>query len=166
MATRTLTAPIAVIKVNGVAVGKMKSIRLTETIRRGRVTGLGQLTPDELPALEWSGTLNCSFYNIDFKVLLNSDLNPAAAAIQRTVGTVDNFVDTILLKDLGVQVDLMRKIPLAPPDPITGIILPAFEIFASIKGCFITREGMDVSEGQISGKDADFDYTTPIIYHP
>jgi hypothetical protein len=165
MASKTLTAPLAIIKVNGLAVGKMKSIRFTETIRRGKVTGLGQLTPDELPALEWSGSLSCSFYNIDFKHILNSQSNPVAAAILRVCNTVDAFVNSMLLQENGVQIDLMRKINSAgSPDPNTGIYTPDLEIFASVKGAFITRESMDVSEGQISGKDADFDYTTPVIY--
>ena len=164
--TKTLTAPLAIIKVNGLAVGKMKTIRITETIRRGRVTGLGQLTPDELPALEWSGSLSCSFYNIDFKNLLNSQSNPVAAAILRVAGTIDNFVNTILLQENGIQVDIMRKVNAATgsPDPVSGVFYPGFEVFASVKGAFLTREAMDVSEGQISGKDADFEYTTPIIY--
>jgi|GEM_PF-2033069 len=158
MAQKVLTAPLAVIKVNGVAVGKMKSIRIQETIRRGRVTGLGMLTPDELPALEWSGTLSCGFYNIAF------DKSQLPTAIVRKVNTLDEFVDTVLLQENGVQVDIMKKVPAGPPDPVTGIIPSSLEIFASVKGCFITREGFDIQEAQISGKDADFEYTTPILF--
>ena len=43
--TRVMTAPIAIIQINGVNVGKMKNVRITESIRRGRVTGIGALTP-------------------------------------------------------------------------------------------------------------------------
>ena len=49
--TRVMTAPLAIIKINSVTVGKMKNVRITETIRRGRVTGVGRLNPEELPAL-------------------------------------------------------------------------------------------------------------------
>jgi hypothetical protein len=155
---RVITAPLGVIKVQGVAVGKMKSIRVQETIRRGRVSGLGQLTPDEVPALEWSGTLSCGFYNISF------DVSQLPKAILRKVNTLEEFVDTVLLQESGVQVDIMRKKKSGPPDPITGIIPSQLEIFASVKGCFLTREGFEIQEGQISGKDADFDYTTPILF--
>jgi len=158
MAQKVLTAPLAIIKVDGIAVGKMKNIRIQETIRRGRVSGLGQLTPDELPALEWSGTLSCGFYNIQF------DKSQLPKAIVRKVNTLDEFVDTVLLQENGVQVDIMKKVAAAGPDPVTGIIPSQLEIFASIKGCFITREGFDIQEGQISGKDADFDYTTPVLF--
>ena len=64
--TRVLTAPLAIVRVGGVAVGKMKNIRIQENIRRGRVGGIGKLTPDELPAIEWSGSLNCSAYTVKF----------------------------------------------------------------------------------------------------
>lgn len=156
MATKTLTAPLAVIKVNNVVIGKMKNIRVTENIRRGRVSGIGQLTPDELPALEWSGTLNCGFYVVNFKdrVVGNS--------LIRNVSTVEQFVDTVLLQENGVQVDVMRKVK----DTMStdGVIQSKLEAFASVKGCFLTREGFDISEGQISGRDADFEYTTPILF--
>ena len=58
---KVMTAPLAIIQINSVTVGKMKNVRITENIRRGRVTGVGRLNPDELPALEWTGSLSCSF---------------------------------------------------------------------------------------------------------
>jgi len=158
MATKVLTAPLAIIKVGGKAVGKMKNLRITETMRRGRVAGIGQLTPDELPALEWSGSLSCSFYNIDF----NKSQLPGA--ILRKVNTVQEFVDNVLLQEEGVQLDIMRKKAAGPANPTSGIIPTDLEVFASVKGAFLTREGFDISEGQISGKDADFEYTTPILF--
>lgn len=157
MAQKTLTAPLAVIKVNGIVIGKMKNIRVTENIRRGRVSGIGQLTPDELPALEWSGSLNCGFYAVEFKIEVMK------AALVRNVNTLDEFVDTVLLQENGIQIDVMRKVK-DSIDPATGIITSALEVFASVKGCFLTREGFDISEGQISGRDADFEYTTPILF--
>lgn len=157
MAQKVLTAPLAIIKVDGVAIGKMKNIRIQENFRRGRVIGLGSLAADELPPLEWTGTLSCSFYNISF------DKSQLPGAIVRKVNTIDEFVDTVLLQENGIQVDIMRKGAVAT-DPVTGIISSSLEVFASIKGAFITREGFDIQEGQISGKDADFDYTTPIFF--
>lgn len=158
MAERVITAPLAIIKVGGVAVGKMKNIRVQEQMRRGRVSGLGKLTPDELPALEWSGTLSTSAYNISF------DKSSLPKAIIRKVNSIDEFVDTVLLQEDGLQVDIMRKVKDGNPDPVTGIQKSKLEVFASVKGCFITREGFDIAEGAISGKDADFDYTTPILF--
>lgn len=161
MANKVLTAPLAVIKVGGIVVGKMKNIRVTENIRRGRVSGIGALVPDELPALEWSGSLNCSFYTILFNTDISNQL--IRQGLIRNVQTVDQFVDTVLLQENGVQIDIFRKVK-DTQDPSTLIITPKLEIFASVKGAFLTREGFDISEGQISGRDADFEYTTPILF--
>lgn len=157
MANKTMTAPLAVIKVGGIAIGKIKNIRISETIRRGRVGGIGILTPDELPALEWSGSCNVGAYVVDFKQELFK------TALLRNVNTIDEFVNTVLLQENGVQIDIMRKVK-DSVDPVTGIITPRLEVFASIIGCFLTKEGFDISEGQISGRDADFEYTNPILF--
>jgi hypothetical protein len=156
---KVMTAPLAIIKVGGVAIGKMKNIRVTENIRRGRVTGIGRLTPEELPALDWSGTLNCGFYTVK----INSQDKLTKTGLLRNVNNLQEFVDTVLLQENGVQVDILKKVK-DSIDPNTGIISPKYEIFASIRGGFMAREGFDISEGQISGKDVDFEYLEPILF--
>ena len=113
---RVMTAPLAIIRINSVAVGKMKNVRVTENIRRGRVVGLGSLTPSEVPAVEWSGSLSCSSYSINFNRLAN----------------------------------VSRK--------------GTFRQTTSIEGAFATREGFDIQEGQISGRDTEFEYINPILF--
>jgi len=156
---KVMTAPLAVIKVNGIAVGKMKNIRVNESIQRGSVQGIGELTNSELPALKWSGTLSCGFYTITF----NNQDELIKQALLRNVSNLQQFVDTVLLQENGVQIDIMKKVK-DYRDPNTGIIYPKFEIFASVRGCFATKESFDISEGQISGRDVDFEYLTPILY--
>lgn len=156
MFTKSMTAPLAIIKVGGVPVGKMRNLRLTENIRRGKVLGIGSLNPSELPALEWDGSLNCSAYLIDFSQEIIKD------TLFRGVQTVDQFVDTVLLQDNGVTIDVMRKV--VDQTLANGVKVPKLERFASIQGCFLTREGFDISESQISGRDADFEYITPVIF--
>ncbi len=153
---KTMTAPLAIIKVDGKPIGKMRNIRLTENVRRGKVMGLGRLTPTELPALEWDGTLSTGFYLIDFS---NEVIK---AALLRKVQTLDEFVDTVLLQEEGVQIDILRKVK----DVVlgNGVIVPKLEIFASVQGAFLTRESFDITESQISGRDADFEYINPVLY--
>jgi len=159
MATKTMTAPLAVIKVNGIAIGKMKNIRVNESIQRGNVQGIGELTPQELPALKWDGTLNAGFYSITF----NNQDALIKNALLRNVNNLQNFVDTVLLQENGIQIDIMKKVK-DYQDPATGIIYPKFELFASVRGAFATKESFDISEGQISGRDVDFEYITPILF--
>lgn len=156
MATKVMTAPLGIIKVNGFPIGKMKSIRCTETIRRGTVKGIGTIYSSEAPALDWNGTLSCSAYTID----LRKEVIPGS--LSRQVQTPQDWENLLLLSEDGVQIDIMRKVKKA----ITpgGLITVAYELFVSIKGAFATREGFDLSEGQISGRDVDFEYLTPFLF--
>jgi len=166
MATKTLTAPLAIVKVidpvtgDLVPVGKMRNIRITETIRRGRVTGIGRFNPSELPALEFTGTMNVGFYNIDFK-----DHPMKANAIKRVVGQLnESFVNEVLFGE-GLVVNLLRKFEPNPGEvDENGLKIIDFETFAIVQKSFITSDGFDVTEGQISGRDSVFEYTDPIIY--
>lgn len=151
-----MTAPLAVIKVNGIVVGKMKSIRCTENFRRGKVVGIGRLTASEIPVLDWNGTLNCGAFLIDLRQAV------IPGAHQRVVQTPQQWEDTILLQDEGVQIDILRKVTASRT--AGGIYVPKLEVVASIKGCFMNRESFDISEGQISGRDCDFEYTTPFLF--
>lgn len=154
--SRVLTAPLAVIKVNGIAVGKMRDVRISETYRRGRVSGLGELTPQELPALEWNGTLTCDFYEVDFST------TGIPEAIRRRVGSLQDFVDNVLLQEEGVDVVLFKKVKNFVDD--SGLIKSKLKPHATLRGCFLDREGMNVSEGQISGHNQEFTYIEPILF--
>jgi len=157
MATKVMTAPLAIIKVNGSPVGKMKNIRVTETIRRGRVSGLGELTPQELPALEWNGTLTCQFYSISLQE------TGIPNALIRKVPALQDWIDNVLLQEDGVDVVLYKKIK-DQLNTSTGLIEAKLEEFGQVKGAFVDREAFDISEGQISGKDQDFTYMFPILF--
>lgn len=159
MEEKVLTAPLAVIKVNGKAIGKMKNIRVTETIQRGRVVGIGKLNPSEIPATSWNGSLSAGFYSINF----NNQDELTRRSVIRNVNNLEEWANTVLLQDEGVQVDILKKIK-DTEDPDTGVITPEYKVFATVRGAFATKEGFDISEGQISGKDADFEYINPILF--
>ena len=157
---KVMTAPLAVIKINSVAVGKMKNIRVTETIRRGRVTGVGRMHPHELPALEWSGNLSCSSYTINFNLLSNM----SKLGTFRNNSSVETWANSILLQEDGLEISIMRKVKDGEIDSETGEVKAKYETFAKVAGAFATREGFDIQEGQISGRDTDFEYMEPILY--
>lgn len=159
---KVLTAPLAVIRMYGIPIGKMMNVSFDENVNRSTVRGIGNLTPDEVPAVTWDGTMTCSLYTIDFSLAMNV-LQDGRGAIHRIVNTLDEFVDTILLQEEGLQVDVMRK-KKAAQDPTTGVIQSELEIFLSVRGCFQTREGINVNEGQISQRNASFMYTDPVTY--
>lgn len=151
---KTLTAPLALIKVkdpegNLQVIGRMKNIRVTETIRRGRVVGIGNLNPSEIPPLEWSGTVNVGQYAIK----LNSGILKSLA---RSFNTTADFVKNVLF-EAGIDIHILKKIKKSD-----GTI--DYETFAKIENAYTTSEGLDISEGQIGSRDGQFEYTEPILF--
>ena len=158
---RVMTAPLAIIQINSVTVGKMKNVRITENIRRGRVAGVGQLNPSELPALEWQGQMSCSSYTINFNLLANR----LKKGTFRNAGSLECWANAILLQEDGLEIALLRKVKDGEIDADTGLVATKYENFAKVNGAFATREGFDLQEGQISGRDTDFEYLEPILYN-
>lgn len=161
MVEKVMTAPLALIQINGVTVGKMKNVRISESIRRGRVSGIGRLTASELPALEWTGTLSCSAYTINFNKLLNS----SKIGTFRHAGSVDQWANALLLQENGLEIAILRKTKDGEIDKESGLVGSKFETFAKVTGAFATREGFDVQEGQISGRDTEFEYLEPVLFN-
>nr|DAF04897.1 MAG TPA: hypothetical protein [Herelleviridae sp.] len=157
---KVMTAPLAIIQINSVTVGKMKNVRITENIRRGRVAGVGQLNPSELPALEWQGQMSCSSYTINFNLLANK----LKKGTFRNAGSLESWANAILLQEDGLEIALLRKVKDGEIDADTGLVATKYENFAKVNGAFATREGFDLQEGQISGRDTDFEYLEPILY--
>lgn len=158
---RVYTAPLAIIQVNGVTVGKMRNVRIQEQIRRGRVTGLGVLNPSELPALEWSGTMSCSSYTINFNRLMNK----MKLGTYRGAATVEEWANAILLQEAGLEIAVLRKVKDGEINPDTGMATTKYETFAKVNAAFANRESFDIQEGQISGRDTEFEYMEPILYN-
>lgn len=160
MAEKTLTAPLAIIEIGGQAVGKIKSLRITEDIQRGDVKGLSNLISVEKPVL----AINCSFtassYFIDL-TKLGTIKNPF---VKRAVSdSVQVFVDTLLLEDSGVNIHLYRKIE-KTLDPATGLVLETQkEKIGVIYNAFMNTQSFDINEGQISGSDMSGTYLDPIL---
>ena len=67
----------------------MKNLNVTETYRRGRVSGVGVLTASELPALEFNGTLTSEYYEVKF------DKTGLPGAILRHAPNLIAFVDLV-----------------------------------------------------------------------
>ena len=158
-----LTAALAVIKVQGVVVGKMRNIRVNEGFQRGRVVGLGAINASELPVTGFTGTLNCSYYVFDF-----SNHPMFDAALLRKTNNAKNFINTILLDENGFDLDLLKKeadVVGFPPfgKDANGIAQVVEVSFASIRKIFVTGDNFDISEGQISGRDGTFEYLDPIV---
>ena len=158
---KVMTAPIAIIQIDGITICKMKSVRVTENIRRSKVTGIGRFNPDELPPVEWSGSLSCSSYTINFNLLANKMVRGSF----RNSASIEDWTNALLLQEEGLEIAIMRKVKDGAIDIKTGQIKAKFETFAKINAAFVTREGFDIQEGQISGRDTEFEYLEPILFN-
>lgn len=155
MASKVLTAPLVVVKKNGVAVAKIRSLRLNESIQRGEVQGLGNLTLDEVPPTRIRCSASFSLYTVTFRDSAIPD------GINRTFDTLKSFVDNFLLKD-GIQLDLYKKVEDSVDE--NGIKTAKLEPFATIRDMYIDSDSMDVTEGNVSTRDQSFQYLTPVLY--
>lgn len=151
------TAPLAILKVSGVIIGRARNVRVSENFSRGTVIGLGRLNPSEKPVIGWSGQMSIGFYVVDFK-----DHPMGASALLRKTGTVEQFINNILLQEQGVELVLQKR-ELNTTDA-NGLKVPKYVPFASVRGCFITSDDFDLTEGAISGRNCSFEYTDPVVY--
>lgn len=156
---KVISSPMAIVKVGGQPVGKMRNIRCTETMRRARVVGLGEALPSELPLLEWSGTLTAGM----FAIRTNAGI---FNAIDRSGTDVQAFIHKVLFNE-GISLDIYIKKPLKEHPQIPQGDPPRYYelvTFASINGVVLASEGFDLADGQIGGRDGTFEYMTPILY--
>lgn len=171
--SKVLTGAIAIIKVSTPTgqkvVGLMRDVRINESFRRQEVRGLGTILPQEAPVTEWRGTVSCSFFEIDWKKsglekAIRRDVGLANAASQLANGnTATNFEDNLVLDDLGVTLNVYKKITDAV-DASTGLIIPQATPYCIVTRCLIESESVNISEGSISGRDQSFVYLDPIVF--
>lgn len=160
-----LTGAIALIKVDGIVVGKMKTIRATENIRRQPVRGIGTIMPSEQAVTEWEGTLSCDFMEVKFQ---ETGIKNAIARVipvirsQVLLGN-ESFEDQLVLDTDGVQIDIFKKVT-DVIDASTGFIKPKLEPYAIMRRVLIDSDSFDISDGAISGHSQSFKYLDPIIY--
>jgi hypothetical protein len=155
MAGNVLSSPLALIKKDGNVIGLMRDVQVTESVRRTPIRGLGALTPKEVPAVEWEGRLTCSFYMVDLKQTGIPD------AVKRDINEVQKFVDNVILQDTGVDIVLFKKEKIGVDGD--GNVLPALTELGTVKGLFFTSDGINLSDGQISGRNQEFVYIYPIL---
>lgn len=168
---QVLTGAIAIIKVNGQAVGLMRNVRISENTRRVPVRGLGSILPKEAPVVEWAGTVTCSFFEISYaksgiKDAIRRDVGLGNGASTIASGNnTPNFEDNLVLDAVGVQLDLYKKVT-DVVDPNTKLITPKVNPYATVSRCLIESDNVTIDEGNVSGRDQSFTYLDPVIFNP
>ena len=154
---KTFTAPLALIKMKGVIVGKIKNINVTEQYQRGDVRGLGTLVSQEKPIISIACSFSCSSYMISVKKLGTID-NPFA---MRGAQTTEQFVNTLLTQDEGIDIYVLKK---GAKTITNGIVTEASEsVEFVIVSAFLTSQSFQIQEGQIAGSDLQGEYLNPVL---
>lgn len=159
---KVFTGAIALIKVQGQIIGKMKSVRAQENVRRVPVTGLGTIIPSEQAAVGWEGTLSCEFMEVSFAKtgITNAIRRALPNIVSQVVNGNSSFEDQLVLDSEGVQIDIFKKV--SDVIDAKGIIKPKLEPYATVYNCLIESDSFDVSENNIAGHSQSFKYLTPI----
>jgi len=151
------TAALAIIEIGGVSVGKIKSLQFTENVQRGEVQGIGSLTLAEVPPISVRCSFTADSYAIDFSKLgtVPDPFWPTSAK------TAQEFANTILLNEKGVNLHLYSKIPKVTSD--SGIVtdISKFKI-GVVADCFLDSRVFSIQEAQVSGKNITGRYLEPM----
>jgi len=162
---KVLTGAIALIKVQGEVIGKMKSVRCQENMRRVAVRGIGTILPSEQAVIEWEGSLSCDFMEIRFEEtgIKNAIRRIFPNIASQVLNGNSSFEDQLVLDTDGVQIDIFKKVT-DVIDPLTGIIKPKLKPYAIVKNCLIESDSFDINEGSIAGHSQTFKYLVPLTF--
>jgi hypothetical protein len=154
----TLTAPKAVIKINGYASGYMRNVRCTENVQRGEVKGISNLVLQEVPATGYTCQLTADFFFISLK-------RPEVQALVNRAGSVAEFINTLILGEQPCQIHMYKKVKLTETNNVVTAVNNEGETIAVVKDFFPDSQSWDITEGQVSGTNISGRYLTPVIFN-
>lgn len=132
-----------------VTLGRAMNLQVQESYQVRPIYGIGSMTPQELPILQWAGQMNVGLFAI-----------PSTAAILGQFdkqGTVTQVVNNLLFNE-GVDVVIARRIKTA------DMTTETYTDVASINGAICQSESMDISEGNIVMRSGSFVFAQPITF--
>lgn len=156
--TKVFTAAMAVIKINGVASGFMRALTFTENIQRGEVKGISNLLLQEVPVTGVVCNFTADFFFISLK-------RPEIRAFLQRDGGLDQIVDTLILGETPVQLDVYRKVATTIVNGIVTGLTPEGETIASIKDCYLNSQSWNIQDSAISGTNIGGVYLTPAFFN-
>lgn len=155
---RVITAPRAVIKINGYASGFMRNVRCTENIQRGEVKGISNLTLQEVPPVGYTCQLTADFFFISLR-------RPEVQAMVNRAGSLKQFIDTLILGETPCQIHLYKKVKLTEENSVVTEVDNEGETIGVIKDFYPDSQSFDITEGQVSGTNITGRYLTPIVFN-
>jgi len=158
MAQTVITGPIALVKANGVTIGKIKDIRATETYARAEVRGLGNLQAIETPILSHSGTFSIDSFLVDV------ESSGVKQLMNRSVVSPTQFVNTLLLGETNIDIYIYKKVPTSIDDTTGLVTAVGEEPIAILRKCLLDSMTFNISEGQVSSYSQSGRFLDPITF--
>lgn len=152
---QTMTASLAIIKVDGKAIGNMRSLRFTENVGLVNVQGIGSPTVKEFAATVITCSFSASMYAFDF----NRDGIPGLE--NREVPTVREYCNALFLGSKPIDLYIYRKVAKDPNDPLPTESKE--KLFAVVRGVKLESTNFELNEGQVAGRNITGRYTDPVI---
>jgi len=167
---KTFTGALGIIKINGVPVGKCRDLRISENFQRVPVSkGIGSIYKDEICVIGFMGSVTMDFIEISFgksgvtDALKRALFTASSLASQVATGNfASNFEDQLLLDDVGVALDVYKKISDVQYSG-QGLIIPDAGIYCSISKLFIEGDSVNISDGGVTGRNQTFQYLDPLV---
>lgn len=132
-----------------VTIGRAMNLGVSESYNVRPIYGIGQMTPQELPILQWSGALSVGIFAIPSKDNILGQFTKQ--------GTVTQVVNNLLFNE-GVDLVISRRVK---PDSTN---VETYVDVASINGCVCTGENIEISEGAVVTRSGQFVFLSPISY--
>jgi hypothetical protein len=154
--TKVFTAAMAVVKINGFASGYMRSLTFTENIQRGEVKGISHLALQEVPPTGIMCSFTADFFFINLK-------RPELRAFLMRDQGLDAFINTLILGEVPVQLDIYKKVATRVVNGVVLGIDPEGETIASIRDCYTNSQNTTISDSTISGSSINGIYLTPVF---
>jgi hypothetical protein len=157
LTTKTVTAPRAVIKINGIASGYMRNVTVTENVQRANVQGISNLALQEVPPTSISCTLNCDFFFISLK-------RPEVRAFFPRDFGLDAIINTLILGEVPIQVHMYKKAIVKQENGVVTQVDNEGETLGIVRDFYPNSESFNIAEGQVSGINVSGIYLTPMFF--
>lgn len=132
-----------------ITIGRATSLSVQESYGVRPIYGIGSMTPQELPILQWQGQMQLGLFAIPSKDALLSQFTKQ--------GTVTQVINNLLFNE-GVDVVVARRIK-----PTSNVNEDYLDV-CSINGCISQSESLEISEGNVVMRSGSFVFAQPVTF--
>jgi hypothetical protein len=163
---RVLSAPLAIIYLDGTPIGKMRDIQLNEQYTRANVTELGNIYNVEVPIVGTNFTFTASASVIDLR-----RIGDVKNGLVVDINDTEEVAKALILGELGCTLEVYRLVKTdkkqlaldSKYDPAATNLAANSqpELLVKVQNCFIESRSFQLSDGQVATQQISGRYLTP-----